>query len=126
MLNPEFPFKDLLTIKKRLLSWYVGKDISLDPRHTPYLASFRWWSLLGTSIPTDNCEKQNGNIKCSHILYGSYLCGEGLYCRNCSPGKWTFEFVFHKILHPMAIDYQLWLNIDQRACMLAKTYGCDD
>ena len=114
--------KDLLTIKKRLLSWYVGNDISF---HSPNLVKTRWKSLLGTSIPTSKCNFQSGTIKCSHILYSSYLSGEGLYCRNCDKRKRKFDFVFHKILLPMAIDYRIWSEAEKRACMLAKFYGCN-
>ena len=117
--------QDLLTIKKRLLSWYVSDDIAFHTGHTNLVAS-RWSSLLGKSIPVNQCNSQNGNIRCSHVLYRLYLSGEGLYCKHCDRGKRKFKFVFHKILLPMAIDYHIWSRTNKRACMLAKIYGCDN
>ena len=114
--------RHLLTIKKRLLSWYVGDDISF---HSPNLVKTRWESLLGASIPTSKCNSQSGTIKCSHIVYSSYLSGEGLYCRNCDKTKRKFDFVFHKMLLPMAIDFRIWSEAEERACMLGNLYGCN-
>ena len=115
--------RDLSTIKERLLSWYIGEDISF---RSPHVVGFRWNSLLGEATPSNKCNSQNGNIKCSYILHDSYLEGEGLYCRNCEKSKRKFEFVFHKILLPMVLDYQIWSETSKRACMLAKLYGCKE
>ena len=117
--------RDLLTIKKRLLSWYVGDDISF---HSPNLVKTRWESLLGKSAPSSKCDSHSGNIKCSHLLFSSpssHLSGEGLYCRNCDKAKRKFDFVFQKMLLPMAIDYRIWSEAEKRACMLANLYGCN-